>query len=486
MGEKVKKEMVEDGDVASKTPSSHGDDDSSPNKTAGEEDLTLAQLSLAQTAPAFSSDNNPVEKREKRVKIKRRYSDSKIKFVMSSHAGKCICCRPNKSGTEKLSTPVENKSIPMIRAEEVQSNLESNFPSFIKCLVRSHVASCFWMGLPGPFCRAHLPQEDTTITLEDENGKGFRMKYIAYKTGLSAGWRQFSVAHHLVEGDVLVFQLIEPTRFKVYVIKANDLSEVDGALDNVETPPVDCKSPKRKRPRSLPLTVVQRKKKKAGRPRLSIPVPKPGQLAEQSENDSEEVGSEVLEGSKLSFPAIQFKDIESFENFNILIDGLVLDSELSDDMRNKYYKLCCSQGAFLHENLIKGINFKLIAGLVSETVNIADAIKACNLTTSRDEFASWDKTLKASELFGMNVGFLRARLSRLVSLSFETEGAAKTRRYIEAKNERVNIEDEIKNLEAKLVELKAAHERYGSDIENFKSKAESYELKFQEEVLAPW
>jgi hypothetical protein len=33
----------------------------------------------------------------------------------------------------------------MIRAEEVQSNLEPAFPSFVKSLVRSHVASCFWM-----------------------------------------------------------------------------------------------------------------------------------------------------------------------------------------------------------------------------------------------------------------------------------------------------------------------------------------------------
>jgi hypothetical protein len=43
------------------------------------------------------------------------------------------------------------------------------------------------------------------------------LKYIAYKTGLSAGWRQFSAAHKLVEGDVLVFQLVEPTKFKVLV-----------------------------------------------------------------------------------------------------------------------------------------------------------------------------------------------------------------------------------------------------------------------------
>ncbi|KAF2283704.1 hypothetical protein GH714_014297 [Hevea brasiliensis] len=375
MAERIKRE-AEEGNL-NKTASLG---DKNP-KSAGDEDVTLAQFVRRKPEGNESSDlafwflwnlkYQGLEKTEKRVKMKRRYSDSKIKTKHVEHSW-------------------EVKSSAMIRAEEVQSNLESTFPSFIKCLVRSHVGSCFWMGLPGPFCRAHLPHEDTTITLEDECGKGFRMKYIAYKTGLSAGWRQFSVAHQLLEGDVLVFQLIEPCMFKVYIIRANDLTEVDGALglltldpqikqNDAEMDRVPCKSTKRKRPRSLPLAVVQKKHKKSGRSRLSVP--KTGQLPEQSENDSEEVGSEVLEGFKLSLPAVQFKDVKDFENFNILVDGLVIDSELSEDVRRKFYMLCRSQNTFLHENLIKGINFMLVAGIISETVNIADAIRACNLTT---------------------------------------------------------------------------------------------------------
>ncbi|KAI9391092.1 hypothetical protein POPTR_007G042500v4 [Populus trichocarpa] len=441
---------------------------------------------------------SPMETTAKRLKIKRRYSDSKLKFVISGQAGKCICCRQNRAPVERSNTVGETRSSALIRAEEVQSNLEPAFPSFVKSLVRSHVASCFWMGLPGQFCRAHLPHVDATVTLQDECGKEFKMKYIAYKTGLSAGWRQFCVAHRLFEGDVLVFQLIESCTFKVYVIRANDLTEVDGALgllnldaqikqniaDNAERGNTASKSSKRKRPRSLPLAIVQKKNKKSGQPRPSVL--QAGQPAEQSENDSEEVGSEVLEGFKLSLPAVQFKDIKSFEDFNILVDGLLLDSELSEDIRNKYYKLCCSQNAFLHDNLIKGVNLKLIAGIISETVNIADAMRACTLNTSRDEFATWDKALKASELFGMNVGFLRSKLGLLLSLAFDSEGATKTRRYIEARFKRVRTEDEIINLEAKLVELKETYERYGADVERLKSKAEGYELKFQEQVLAPW
>ncbi|CAK7337651.1 unnamed protein product [Dovyalis caffra] len=448
-------------------------------KEVEETDLPCNEDKPKSVEDGDGKQKSPMEMTAKRLKIKRKYSDSKLKFVISGHAGKCIW--QNKAPVERSSAVGEIKSSAMTRAEEVQSNLEPAFPSFLKCLVRSHVASCFWMGLPGPFCRAHLPHVDATVTLQDECGKEFKMKYIAYKTGLSAGWRQFCVAHQLFEGDVLVFQLIESCTFKVYVIRANDLTEVDGALGRDIA---GCKSSRRKRPRSLPLAIVQKKNKKSGQPRPSEP--QAGQPAEQSENDSEEVGSEVLEGFKLSLPAVQFKDIKSFEDFNILVDGLVLDSELPEDIRSKYYKLCCSQNAFLHDNLIKGVNLKLIAGIISETVNIADAMRACTLTTSRDEFATWDKALKASELFGMDVGFLRARLSRLLSLAFDSDGATKTRRYIEARSERVQTEDEIRNLEAKLVELKEAHERHGADVQRFKSKAEGYELKFQEEVLAPW
>ncbi|GAU39831.1 hypothetical protein TSUD_154610, partial [Trifolium subterraneum] len=91
----------------------------------------------------------------------------------------------------------------VIQAEGLRSNLKPEFPSFVKSL-----------GLPVAFCKRHLPDKDTTITLEDESGREYKTKYIACKTGLSAGWRQFSAVHKLLEGDVVVFQLVEPTKFK--------------------------------------------------------------------------------------------------------------------------------------------------------------------------------------------------------------------------------------------------------------------------------
>ncbi|CAI0553582.1 unnamed protein product [Linum tenue] len=499
MGETTMKKEVEDGDSTRASPMPHDD-----SKSAGEDDaatlLSLSPDSAADAnpdtdlAPLSVQLGNPIEKRQRRLTIKLSCSDSKIDHAMSSHAGKCISCEQHGTRTDVLSTPKEVKSPAMIRAEEIQSNLEPEFPSFLKALVRSHVGSCFWMGLPGPFCRANLPSEDTTVTLEDEDGKEFNIKYIGYKTGLSAGWRQFCVAHNLLEGDALVFQLVGNCRFKVYIIRANDLAEVDGALDFMEQKGhvntvmaiVPSKIAKKRRCKAPQSSFLRKKKRKTSKPRSSFHDTTGQPPAEQSENDSEEVGSEVLEGFKLSFPGLKFKDIQSFEEFSIVIEGLVLDSELTEDIRRKYYKLCCGQNAFLHEDLIKGLNFKLVAGVISEIISIADAMRGCDLSTSRDEFATWDKTLKASELFGMNVAFLRARLTRLVTLAFDSEDAAKTRRYVEARTGRLHIEDEIRNLEAKLVGLKATHERYGSDVENLKTRAERYEVKFNREVLSPW
>jgi hypothetical protein len=37
------------------------------------------------------------------------------------------------------------RSSALIQAQEVRSNLPPEYPSFVKSLVRSHVAGCFWM-----------------------------------------------------------------------------------------------------------------------------------------------------------------------------------------------------------------------------------------------------------------------------------------------------------------------------------------------------
>jgi len=50
-----------------------------------------------------------------------------------------------KAAVEGTSSRGEVMSSAVLQAEEVQSNLRPEFPSFVKSLVRSHVASCFGM-----------------------------------------------------------------------------------------------------------------------------------------------------------------------------------------------------------------------------------------------------------------------------------------------------------------------------------------------------
>ncbi|PSR87985.1 B3 domain-containing protein [Actinidia chinensis var. chinensis] len=487
---------------------------------SGKDDLTPAQLSKA--APRSHSPSYTVSlytptyihgKRKKKPKEMHddfccqlrkgkktvtKPSGSQSKHALSDHGGKPMSCKREKTSINRLHSPVEVKTPTMIRAEEIKSSLGSEFPSFAKLLVRSHVSSCFWMGLPMTFCKLHLPRKDMQIVLEDESGERFELKFIAEKTGLSAGWRKFAAAHKLVEGDVLIFQLVETNKFKVYVVRANDLTEVDGALgllnldahikqndagkDDADNSEIAPNNKKRKRLKSLPLAVIK-KKKKMGLPKS---VAKSIQSAKQFENDCEEVHSEVPAGPRLSGSAVRFRDVKSFMDFNILVDGLCIDSELPEHIRVKYYALCCSKNTLIHAHLFRGLNSKLVAGIVCETVNIADAIRACKLTTSRDEYLIWEKTLKSFELMGMSVGFLRARLRHLLILAFESDDARDARKYLDAKSGKGRAEDEIRDLEAKLVELKQASEKFGADIESLKSKAESFENKFQEEIDAPW
>ncbi|WZZ69534.1 hypothetical protein YC2023_080904 [Brassica napus] len=136
------------------------------------------------------------------------------------------------------------------RAEALQSSLEPEFPSFIKPMLQSHVTGGFWLGLPRSFCQTHLPKYDEMITLVDENEDEAVTKYLADKNGLSGGWRGFAIDHQLVDGDAVVFHLINPTTFKAsgsnekeLVIKPNKNQEEKNVS---EVPPLS-NSGKRKR-----------------------------------------------------------------------------------------------------------------------------------------------------------------------------------------------------------------------------------------------
>ncbi|KAL0351986.1 UNVERIFIED_CONTAM: B3 domain-containing protein [Sesamum calycinum] len=109
------------------------------------------------------------------------------------------------------------------KAEELEATLGSDYPTFVKSMLPSHVSGGFWLGLSSDFCKRKLPRNDGVMLLVDEQGEEWPVIYLARKTGLSGGWKKFSVDHDLVDGDALVFQLIRPTVFKVFITR------VDGA-----------------------------------------------------------------------------------------------------------------------------------------------------------------------------------------------------------------------------------------------------------------
>ncbi|XP_027149634.1 B3 domain-containing protein Os06g0194400 isoform X1 [Coffea eugenioides] len=132
---------------------------------------------------------------------------------------------PKRDLSNRVYASDEARAWAIEKAEKLESTLESGYPTLVKPMLQSHVTGGFWLGLPSHFSKRHLPKRDDTVTLVDEQGDKWRTIYLARKTGLSGGWKKFSVDHDLVDGDALVFQLIQPTVFKVHIIRENGFTE---------------------------------------------------------------------------------------------------------------------------------------------------------------------------------------------------------------------------------------------------------------------
>ncbi|KAJ0681015.1 putative transcription factor B3-Domain family [Helianthus annuus] len=350
-----------------------------------------------------------------------------------------------------------SKSAAFLRASKVQASLPPELPSFVKPMSPSHVSASFCLGLPKKFCDAHMPKQDETIVLVDEDGKEFNTKFLVEKTGLSSGWRAFSIGHKLREGDALVFQLIDSWKFKVYIVRVHGLNatvtvsrnQIEFGLRNSEiAEDMDIDSHQQN---------VQDKA-----------------LVVLDQSGDGYADSDVLDGLRFSQSVLDFNDIQNIDDFSIVVDDLVVDSEIPKHFRIKYYELCHSQKSYLHENLLKGFNVKLAVGIILETVTIADAIKACKVDIARDDLATWDKTLKAFEDLGMKVGFLRARLCKLVGLLFELNELLEAK-----KNEQVKAEEEMRRVREVIKNLDV-------EIESLELKGKNLELAFCTEANAPW
>ncbi|XP_071697556.1 B3 domain-containing protein Os01g0234100-like [Rutidosis leptorrhynchoides] len=410
----------------------------------------------------------------KALEIKKRFLQSQKKTSTKPKQRVNIDLSNNKivsydpKSAAALAKPADSKakSAAIERANEVLESLQSELPSFVKPMLPSHVTGGFWLGFPKKFCDANLPKHDETVVLVDEDDQEYNTKYLVEKTGLSGGWRGFSIAHKLVEGDVLVFHLVERWKFKVYIVRVHGLNEIDGALGLLNLVPFSMNAGNN----------VQSAED------MEIDTHHDQDLVvyDQSEGntDNEEEDSDVSEGLRFSQSDIEFKNVKGIDDFSIVVDGLIIDSEIPKHFKIKYYDLCVSQKMYLHDDLLKGLNVKLAVGIILETITIADAIRACKVTVTREDIETWDKTLKAFEEVGMKVGFLRARIRKLVGLLFESKELLKSK-----KNERVKAEEEMREINKKLSEV---IKNLNDEIKTIKSKGQNLEPVFYKEANAPW
>ncbi|KAL6494729.1 hypothetical protein OROGR_031529 [Orobanche gracilis] len=416
---------------------------------------------------------------------------------------------------------LSGNSSALVQAKGIQANSSGQFPSFLKQLLKSHLSGKFYLGLPKKFCDAHMPSHDDTIVLVDENDKEYNTKYSVRKNRLSGGWRVFSVAHELLEGDALVFHLIEPSKFRVYIMRAGRLTENDGSggvqiYDFSNVKPVSAVTLRLRqkscfengqkscfltlslnKPQNLfwpvkiedqvdEIALINRTARQTYLNSLEVDLHRETKKARlisniKLDNDMEHFGRNVMEGNIFSESVLYFKDVKSFEDFKIQVDGLTLDSDIPMNLRTKYYSLCCSQEMFLHHCLIKGLSSKLAIAIISETINIADGISSADLATTLSQFECWEKTLKAFEDLGMAAGFLRDRLQKLVGLKREFQATIDA-----CRSKQAQADGQIRSLEMSSLNVRTLVGCLEAEVKALKWKNKKVGFEFEVLAQAPW
>uniref|UniRef100_A0A0D9WPL8 TF-B3 domain-containing protein n=1 Tax=Leersia perrieri TaxID=77586 RepID=A0A0D9WPL8_9ORYZ len=354
----------------------------------------------------------------------------------------------------------------MERAKELQANLQAEYPSFIKNMLQSHVVRGFWLGLPSDFCNKHLPKNDTGLVLEEANGNCHDTTFLGGKQGLSAGWRGFALKHDIIVGDVVVFQL-------VYIVRETNLTTADGVLGLMSF----ATRKKRK---------ISTKEKRSDN--FKSEDPKTCRNSTKGDhNDNQNLVSEAIDGIRFSKSEISFDDVTSFSNFNIIVDGLVIDCKFPDHERMMYYEICCSQKSFLHNHLLKHLNFKLVVGVIMETIKIAEGIRACKAdNSSYDDFLVWKKTLQSFELLGMKVAFLIKRIDDLLCLPAQPRDPSECSKYKDIKLARSRAREKMKALESKFSSLTDELKKMDDEMEELESSVRKHDIALKKIATAPW
>ncbi|KAM3364345.1 hypothetical protein ACQJBY_014594 [Aegilops geniculata] len=396
--------------------------------------LDVSQTQNAQGTDTAKKKRGRLVKAQSNMEQKLQLSTPRLALVESG------CSNSSKSD-------IDEDLVPMVAAVNCKKTCASVQGNFGSAMERAEEG--FWLGLPSGFCNKHLPKKDATIVLEDEDGHNYDAKYLGAKQGLSGGWRGFAINHDIM----------------VYILRANNFTTTDGALG---------------------LLCLEAGKEKILKEERSIDV-KSKENPKFRSDGFNPASDSITDGIRFSDTAIGFDDVKSFSNFNIIVDGLVIDCKFPDHLRKTYYELCCAQESFLHKDLLKQLNLTLAMGVIMETINIAEGIRACKAhASSHEDFVVWKKTLEAFELLGMNVGFLLKRIDDLLSLSARPRDPAEHEGYKEMKLERARAGAKMKELESRMSSVKDTLKKTDVEMEEMESSAKRTDEMLRRLATAPW
>ncbi|XP_071726181.1 uncharacterized protein [Rutidosis leptorrhynchoides] len=169
------------------------------------------------------------KKRKKKSSKEPEDSKSKDKQIMSDKPKKASG-KGKRTRLCDIYNDAEDLYVCLERAWFFLQRLDKELPKFGKCMLPSNVMYSFWLILPNKFCVTHLPDHDTTITLVDELGKEFKTNFLKARHGLSAGWRGFTTAQRLLQGDILFFCLVEPCKLQVSIVRRYGIEAIEAAV----------------------------------------------------------------------------------------------------------------------------------------------------------------------------------------------------------------------------------------------------------------
>lgn len=203
----------------------------------------------------------------------------------------------------------------------------------------------------------------------------------------------------------------------------------------------------------------------------------PGSKSDKNKEDG--IGS--------SEPGSDFDVVKSFRSFKVIVGGSAIDDKrLPIETRRAYHGLCRDRKSLLHGRMQKPICPLLAAGVIIETVRIAEGIRASTASPSREDLTRWKKALESFEMMGMDVGFMRERVDGLLSLLGTADHLHEG--YEAAKLERARATQELRALESKLSSLKDALKEIDVELQEMaaSSAKESIDQALQQLAAAPW